>query len=77
MSINIERTMYESIVDKEIKHGHGDNSVTVYSVLHGGPFVHRDTDNLNLVIARVRGVRGRPGQELSKKQERKLKANSF
>jgi hypothetical protein len=62
--------------DKIIEGAHGKNQKG-YVVEHGLPFVHRDTENLNAIIARERGARGKPGQKPSKKQLRKLEANQY
>jgi len=67
---------YNFLIGGVVKHGHGDQ-LSQYVVLHGNDFVHRDTLNVNAEIARIRGAKGRPGNELSRKQQRKKKANKY
>lgn len=62
----------ETLSTQEIRKKDGDNDAN-FDVLHGNDFVHRRSSDPNRAIAKVRGVRGRPGQELSRKQKRKAK----
>lgn len=59
-----------------VKGRHG-KKMKSYEVLHGNSFVHRGTINDNVEIARIRGAKGKAGNELSRKQRRKMKANKY